>query len=417
MNALVQRESALRMEFLPHDSIRAGRRLEESLEARTLCGVIRNLCTRLSSVSAHQIIPENILLPLCISNGASGSSFLEVLPTDVCNHGCRWCFTSDSRSTRALQPGRFRERIDQFIAGGGKTILLSGGGEPLLYKPLVQATPEFDGLTVVEWLAKRHLVVGLITNGVYLDRFIQVNSKCLSALAFIRVSVDACLPEKYRLLHRAREGDFDRVVLGIRTAIEHRGADPTPAIGMSFVVDGNVGMNSTIDDMSAIHRLGVALGVDYVQLKHAHTSSERTADALMLRLREWSEAFAWDRPQCWIHRYLSSRAESDCNIPLVGQLLGTDGTRSPCCHLQSVAVPELDLAAGFSPFKVFGCQSVVCRYVSVNRLLKELEGNDMAHIQALQRLKRSLEEHGFHPFRLFPSAPDLAAFSVVPGDT
>lgn len=403
------------MEFLRHDSIPPGRHLEESLETRTLRGVIRDLCTQVSPVSAHQIIPENILLPLCISNGPSGPSFLEVLPIDICNHSCSWCFTSDSRSTRVLQVGRFRERIDQFIARGGKAILLSGGGEPLLYKPLIEATPEFDGLMVVEWLAKRHLVVGLITNGVYLDRFIRANSKYLSAVAFIRVSLDACLPEQYRLLHRAREGDFDRVVLGIKTAIERRGAHPAPAIGMSFVVDGNAGMNSTIDDMSAIHRLGVALGVDYVQLKHAHTSSERTADALMLRLCEWSEAFAWDRPQCWIHRYLSSRAESECNIPLVEQLLGADGSRSPCCHLQSVAVPELDLAAGFSPFKVFGCQSVVCRYVSVNRLLKELEGDDTAHIQALQRLKRSLEEHGFHPYRLFPSAPNLAAFSDVSG--
>jgi len=380
----------------------------DSPEVLALQHEIRTLCLELSPISARQIIPENILLPSCMADQLCGPAFLEILPTDICNQGCNWCFTASSRSRRTLQADQLRKRLDLFIAGGGKAILFSGGGEPLLYQPLLHATPEFDGQTVIEWLANRNISIGLITNGVFLEQFINANSKWTSTLAFIRVSLDACNPAEYALRHCVKPSDFKRSTDGIKAAIASRAERSTPAVGVSFVIDGNSGMNSKFSDINTIQKWTAELGVDYAQLKHIHIRKEEAADALMQRISKWIGEFEYGQPEYWVHRYLSSRASSHCRLPLAGQLLRADGARSPCCHLQGKSVPEQDTAAGFSLFTVQNCSSSTCRYVSMNRLLENMGTRLTDHIKALLRLKQSLEKDGFHPYRLFPSAPDLA---------
>ena len=133
----------------------------------------------------------------------------------------------------------------------------------------------------------------------------------------------------------------------------------------------------------------------------------------MQSMSQWSEILPQYRVELWIHRYLSSSAESECVVPMVAQVLNSDASRSPCCHLQGVSMPSLELAEGFAPFTVKGCKSSVCRYVSMNRMLREAARTRSAHIAALERLKQSLKQCGFHPYRLFPSAPDLAGAQSI----
>jgi sulfatase maturation enzyme AslB (radical SAM superfamily) len=143
------------------DSEAAARDPSFNGETAFLSEKIALLCHRKAPVSAQQLIPENLLLRECLNPNASGLQFLEVLPNDVCNHDCIWCFTSDSRSKNVLPPGQLRARLEGFITHGGQSVLLSGGGEPLFYRPLTEPQAEFDNDTAVGWLAANGIAVGL----------------------------------------------------------------------------------------------------------------------------------------------------------------------------------------------------------------------------------------------------------------
>lgn len=369
---------------------------------------IRSLCAQSAAISRQQFVPENALLGRCLNPEASGPHFLEVLPTDLCNHACGWCFTTGSRSTRVVGSQLLRSRLEAFLVGGGRTVLLSGGGEPLLFKPLSETSAEFEGTTAVGWLARRGVAVGLITNGVFLDRFLSANGRFVEAIAFVRVSLDAYTPAGHEALHQARPGDFARILGAIRELVRIRGHSRTPAIGCSFLIDAASEMNSTTQDFEAIDLLAADLGVDFVQMKHTHCRHQDLADAEMVDAGSTLDHLPKRHHQWWIHRYLDSKGETRCLVPEVAQVLRSDGRRSPCCHLQRFAFEEPDSSVeGFSAFSVTGCTSDACRYVSMNRLLQTLERGVSERVASLERLKHSLERHGFHPYRLFPSSPDL----------
>ena len=369
---------------------------------------IRSLCAESARISRQQFVPENALLGRCLRPEASGPHFLEVLPTDLCNHACGWCFTTGSRSTGVVDSRLLRTRLEAFLESGGRTVLLSGGGEPLLFKPLSVPSAEFEGTTAVGWLARKGATVGVITNGVFLDRFLTANEKFIDAIAFIRVSLDAYTPAGHEVFHQAGPGDFARTLSAIREIIRMRGQSRTPAVGCSFLVDAALGLNSAIQDFESIDFLAANLGVDFVQIKHTHCPHKDFADAQMVRVGNILDRLPKRNHQWWIHRYLDSKGETRCLVPEVAQVLRSDGRRSPCCHLQRFALEEPDLSIeGFSAFSVVGCSSDVCRYVSTNRFLQTLERGELEQVAALERLKHSLECHGFHPYRLFPSSPDL----------
>jgi len=372
---------------------------------------IRNLCKHLAPISKAQLIPENVLLAECVAKSENRLSFLEILPTDLCNHTCTWCFTASSRSTNIIHGGALRDRLEKFLDGGGKSILISGGGEPLLFKPLSEPSPMFGESTVVQWITKRDAAAALITNGVFLDKFLSANEDCFQKLAFLRISLDAYSASRYESLHAARPGDFERVLCALRRAVQLRSSSLRPAIGVSFVVDSFDGLNCSPKDFEAIDCLAAAAGIDFVQVKHVHTIEQVAADSAMLRIGELLAKLPRQQHEWWVHRYLSSPADTECAVPLVAQVLRSDGKRSPCCHLQHFDVQEPAGSRGLSPFRVAGCHSAVCRYVSMNGLLKVLEEGGTAYLDALRRLKVSLEQDGFHPYRLFPSSPDLISSS------
>jgi wyosine [tRNA(Phe)-imidazoG37] synthetase (radical SAM superfamily) len=369
---------------------------------------IQNLCKYTTPVSKAQLIPENALLATCMASSANGRlSFLEILPTDLCNHACTWCFTASSRSTKSIDADALRNHLENFIDGGGKSILISGGGEPLLFKPLYESSPMFGESTLVQWISSRGAASALITNGVFLDRFLRANEDCFQSLAFLRVSLDAHSASRYQQLHAARPGDYERVLRALRRAVELRGDSPTPAIGISFIVDPTDSLNCSRKDFEAIDCLASITGVDFVQIKHVHTADQVAADSVMMRIGELLAQCSQGPHEWWVHRYFSSPADTDCAVPLVAQVLRSDGKRSPCCHLQHLDVQDPADAPALSPFRVTGCRSAACRYVSMNHLLKVLEQGGTEYVDALRRLKLSLERDGFHPYRLFPSAPDL----------
>lgn len=137
---------------------------------------------------------------------------VDVDPVDgVCNLDCEWCCQAASRASR---PATFMkvetmQGLGKFSAWWGiKAWRISGDSEPLLNKELSHL------LTAG---GENGIDMGLITNGVFLDRLSQDD---LRRLHYLGVSLDAATPETWARLKRSEPGNFAKILNNVRRARE-----------------------------------------------------------------------------------------------------------------------------------------------------------------------------------------------------
>jgi len=343
----------------------------------------------LKKVTAKQIIPENLLLHNIQKTNVIST---EIDPTDFCNYKCSWCFTHKNRSRFQIEIEYLKKYIDNFLLNGGRSIHFSGGGEPLLFKELFEQTPVFENQSIINYCLKKNIAIGIITNGLYLNKlFGKVN---ISKLAFVRISMDAVSSSSYSLIHKCGVDNFDRVIENIKHLVELRKSF-VPALGLSFIVDKNMELNYSMQDIIKISELAKSLKVDFVQFKHLHTTNEIEAEIEMNDMHTNCCKINWGDVEFWIHHYIAPKRKGTCNITKFIEVLAAKQIISPCCHLFGVKKTT----------KII-CSSKVCRYDSMNKLLNLIEFNNENKLSK-EKLYKSIKEYGFHPYRLFPSAPDL----------
>ena len=115
------------------------------------------------------------------------------------------------------------EIVDDLIAMGVKAVSFSGGGEPLLYKPL----PE-----VVRRLSAGGVRVATLTNGA------NLKGKMADAFAehgtWVRVSTDAWDDASFSRSRGVRDGEFTQLLRNLR---EFSARASKCVLGVSFIVD------------------------------------------------------------------------------------------------------------------------------------------------------------------------------------
>jgi Radical SAM superfamily len=95
-----------------------------------------------------------------------------VMLTDVCNHTCAFC-SVQARAGDSLAFGDVMAYLDILIGYGLKSAILSGGGNPILYK-CKKTGKNFND--AVDAMHSRGLEIGLITNGVLLRDYMTIGS-------------------------------------------------------------------------------------------------------------------------------------------------------------------------------------------------------------------------------------------------
>jgi len=135
---------------------------------------------------------------------------LYIYPTNACMHNCWYCIMKEERANNAYLSGLVMSKIAYDCNRVGiKSVIFSGGGEPLI-NPNTRAT--------IAELQEYGVRVGLNTNGVLLSG---------TAPDFVRVSIDACTPETFHAMHGT--DFFDQVVDNIRN---YKGKE----LGLAFLV-------------------------------------------------------------------------------------------------------------------------------------------------------------------------------------
>lgn len=146
----------------------------------------------------------------------SGQDFpplwVDVSPTDACNHRCFYCYVDQVERKRAHIPEDLLVNISTDMgAAGVKCCEFQGTGEPLLNK----GTP--DAIVAGK---RSGMDVCLVTNGALLNR--DVLEKVEPCLSFLRVSALAHNARFYARLHGCPEEDFSSVTKALEEAARIR---------------------------------------------------------------------------------------------------------------------------------------------------------------------------------------------------
>lgn len=186
--------------------------------------------------------------------GHPGPVVVELDMTSFCDFECPECISADVLGTTRFTRDRLVELCEQMHVAGVKSVILTGGGEPLRH----HAAPD-----VIRALSDREIGVGLITNGYGLA---ALPADLLRQLKWIRVSLDAGTPSTYTTFrpHPERERAFARVLAGI----EHAIGSGCERVGISYVLLCREG--ESIDNFGEIAiaaKLAQGLGASYLNVK------------------------------------------------------------------------------------------------------------------------------------------------------
>ena len=192
---------------------------------------------------------------------------VRVKPMNLCNHNCWYCayrtdnvvLGEDMDERDQIPKKKMIELAHEFVEVGVKAVTFSGGGEPLLYKPL----PE-----VIEILAKGGIRIASLTNGSNLkgkvaDAFAKYGS-------WIRISIDAWDNESYVKSRGAKESDFTKLIENIKAFT----ARNSPCVlGISLIVGDN-----NYNHITEVCALLKRCGVDHVKISGAVVSNDATGN-------------------------------------------------------------------------------------------------------------------------------------------
>jgi MoaA/NifB/PqqE/SkfB family radical SAM enzyme len=157
---------------------------------------------------------RELIAAICDDTPPSGPLHVELDLTDRCNVACYFCNQQDVRTRQQLPLGRVVELLDELVAGGLRSVRLSGGGDPLFHKEILQ---------VLEALTARGVVIdNLTTNGALLTPAIAerlIANGCREVI----FSLNAVDPADYHRMMAVKPGTFEQVCANARHLAALRG--------------------------------------------------------------------------------------------------------------------------------------------------------------------------------------------------
>lgn len=183
---------------------------------------------------------------------------VRIKPTNRCNHNCWYCayrtddlkLGEDMDERDSIPATKMAEIVDDLIAMKVAAVTFSGGGEPLLYKPL----PE-----TITRLAAGGIRVATLTNGANLKG--RVAEALAAHATWTRVSVDAWDDESYVKSRGARKGEFTRLLQNMRAFVA---TGTRCVLGVSFIIG-----RENHHRIAEVCRLFKNVGVNHVKLSAA----------------------------------------------------------------------------------------------------------------------------------------------------
>jgi MoaA/NifB/PqqE/SkfB family radical SAM enzyme len=172
--------------------------------------------------------------------------------TNLCNNRCPRC-TGIKDKNVSLTFVQVRKLVDELAdVFNAKSIIISGGGEPLLNKDFVK---------MLYYIKSKGIDIGLNSNGYSLN---AKNARAIAdCCAYFRISLDAGTPEMYKKTHGVGMEAFEKVLGNIRMFDRIRKeAGSSVSFGTGYLT-GRQTKGGILD----FFKTSKACGVDFAQLR------------------------------------------------------------------------------------------------------------------------------------------------------
>jgi MoaA/NifB/PqqE/SkfB family radical SAM enzyme len=172
--------------------------------------------------------------------------------TDRCNVACYFCNQQDLRTKESIPLPKLTDLIDELAEGGLKSVRLSGGGDPLFHR---------DVVNVIDHLAKRNVIVdNVTTNGVALTTEVATRLVKNKAREVI-FSLNAADAADYARMMKVKPALFDKVIENIKNLVAIRGESIYPSIVIQFLID-----KTNVHRLVDMYELGRSCGPDRIAI-------------------------------------------------------------------------------------------------------------------------------------------------------
>ena len=119
------------------------------------------------SFTAASTFPAKLLHNEVMKDGKIIPLHIQLIPTNACNLSCSFCSCSDRDKKRKLTLEQITEIFDTSKKYGTKAVTVTGGGDPLMHKQINE---------IIDYAGKNDIEVGLVTNGLLLNRLDKHNN-------------------------------------------------------------------------------------------------------------------------------------------------------------------------------------------------------------------------------------------------
>lgn len=194
---------------------------------------------------------REIIEAIAAGEATRGPVHVELDLTDRCNVACYFCNQQDVRTKQQIPYDRIVELLDELVAGGLRSVRLSGGGDPLFHREILQ---------VLEALTARGVIVdNLTTNGVNLTPPV-VERLLANGCREVIVSLNAVDAADYHRMMAVKPGTFDKVLENVRHLVATR-TTSLPEVVVQFLFD-----RENFQRIAEMARLGDSLGADRITI-------------------------------------------------------------------------------------------------------------------------------------------------------
>lgn len=171
--------------------------------------------------------------------------------TNKCDSNCPKC-TGMRKNPDSLTLEQIMRFVDEFSEIDGKSIILAGGGEPLLHPNFIEALYQ---------IKIKALKAGIYSNGFSLDE--DKAKAIIDSCSFFRISLDAGTSKIYKKTHGRGKDYFGKVVENMKMFSKlKKESNKDISYGASFLTG-----EFTKKDILNFFKLCKECGLDYGQLK------------------------------------------------------------------------------------------------------------------------------------------------------
>jgi MoaA/NifB/PqqE/SkfB family radical SAM enzyme len=195
---------------------------------------------------------REIIAAIAAGDATAGPTHAEIDLTDRCNVACYFCNQQDVRTTQQLPLAKILSLLEELVAGGLRSVRLSGGGDPLAHRDVARVVARLTELGVN--------VDNVNTNAALLDPGIAdrlIENGCRELI----VSLNAVDAADYHRMMQVRPAIFDKVLANVRRFVEQRGRRPLPVVTVQFLID-----RENYRRIPEMYELGRGLGADRITI-------------------------------------------------------------------------------------------------------------------------------------------------------